>query len=523
MLKAFLGFVVSVVVLLSSAYVPPAYAASADVMITQIQAGGSGAATQEFVVLYNNSSHELDMAGWCLTNKNAVAIACFSVELGQSRHLPAYGHTVVVSAPLAAVFPSVHFGLVYLPLSQSSGSITGGSDTISLINHNGVIDSHTWTSTIPGGMQFERHKLSAEPNIYIDTDTISDWSITTPSTIPPDETQLVTTPIDVCPNITGDQTTVPLGMVIDGTEGCSNSLIIPLSITELLPNAVGSDTGNEFIELYNPNNFEVNLSGYLLSTGLQKNNSFSFPAGEFISAGSYKSFSNSQIPFTFLNTTMKVVLTTIDGRMVSELPDYVDPKEGTSWALINEGWRYTNSPTPGAKNIFTFSTMIDDSMIIQPCAANQYRSLDTNHCRLTATSNVAPCKDNQYRSEETNRCRTILSEAKIIVACSEDEERNATTNRCRKIVSATTPAACKEGQERNLDTNRCRTIVKMPTAEYAVPAAKAENTGNWYVWGAIAVLFLLAVGYAIWEWHHEIGLLLYRLKARMLRFARPHK
>ncbi len=523
MLKAFLGFVVSVVVLLSSAYVPPAYAASADVMITQIQAGGSGAATQEFIVLYNNSSQELDMAGWCLTNKNGAAIACFGVELGQSRYLPAYGHAVIVSAPFAAAFPSVRFSLTYLPLSQSSGSITGGSDTISLINHDGVIDMHTWTSSIPGGMQFERHKLSAEPSIYTDTDASTDWSITGPSTIPPDETQLVTTPVDVCPNITGDQGVVPVGMEIDGTGGCSNSLIIPLSITELLPNAIGSDTGNEFIELYNPNNFEVNLAGYLLSIGPQLNDSFSFPAGVFISAHSYKSFLNSQIPFSLLNTTTKVALTTTDGRAVSEIPDYIDPKEGTSWALVNEVWRYTHSPTPGAKNIFMFSNLTDDSMTIQPCAANQYRSPDTNRCRLITTSNVVPCKDNQYRSEETNRCRTISAEAKIIVACSEDEERNAITNRCRKIISPTAPATCKEGQERNLDTNRCRTIAKMPTAEYAVLGAKAENTGNWYVWVAIGALFVLAIGYAIWEWHHEIGTLLYRLKARVLRFARLRK
>ena len=523
MLKAFLGFVVSVVVLLSSVYVPPAYAASADVMITQIQAGGSGAATQEFIVLYNNSSDELDMAGWCLTHKNAVAIACFSIEPGQSKYLPAYGHAVIVSAAFAATFPSVHFSLVYVPLSQSSGSITGGSDTISLIDHNGIIDSYNWTTSIPGGMQFERHKLSAEPSVYVDTDTSSDWSITTPSTIPPDETQLVTTPVDVCPNVTGNQNAIPLGMEIDGTGGCSDSLIIPLSITELLPNAVGIDTGNEFIEFYNPNDFEVNLFGFLLSIGPQLNNSFSFPAGEYISAHSYKSFSNNQIPFTLLNTTAKVVLTTSDGRTVSEIPDYIDPKEGASWALINEVWRYTHSPTPGAKNIFMFNNLSDDSMTILPCATNQYRSPDTNHCRLIATSNVAPCKDNQYRSEETNRCRTISVDAKIIVACSEGEERNATTNRCRKIVSAAAPAACKEGQERNLETNRCRTIVKMPTAEYAVPGTKAENTGNWYVWGAIAVLFTLAVGYAVWEWHHELGTLLHRLKKGVLRFARLHK
>jgi len=32
---------------------------------------------------------------------------------------------------------------------------------------------------------------------------------------------------------------------------------------EMLPNADGSDEGNEYIEFYNPNNVEVDLSNYV--------------------------------------------------------------------------------------------------------------------------------------------------------------------------------------------------------------------------------------------------------------------
>src|SRR4051812_31864888 len=106
MLKVFLGCVVSVVVLLSSAYVPldgpRAYAASANVLMTQIQAGGIGAATQEFIVLYNNSAAEVDVTGWCLTNKSGVSIACLNAPLqGQAIYLPAYKHATIVSSALA--------------------------------------------------------------------------------------------------------------------------------------------------------------------------------------------------------------------------------------------------------------------------------------------------------------------------------------------------------------------------------------------------------------------------------------
>jgi hypothetical protein len=116
-----------------------------------------------------------------------------------------------------------------------------------------------------------------------------------------------------------------------------------------------------------------------------------------------------------------------------------------------------------------------------------------------------------------------VADAKIVTACNEDEERNPTTNRCRKIVVASVAAACKEGQERNLETNRCRTVTKMPSADYAVLGAATENEGNWYVWAVIGGVVLLALGYAIWEWHDEMGKFFRQQYVRVIRFARPHK
>ena len=165
-------------------------------------------------------------------------------------------------------------------------------------------------------------------------------------------------------------------------------------------------------------------------------------------------------------------------------------------------------PTPGADNVATVAGVaVEELTLPTPCAVNQYRNPDTGRCRLIASAGPAltPCKDGQYRSEETNRCRNIAADANVLAPCDAGEERNAETGRCRKIVVAVVAAACKEGQERNPDTNRCRTVTKMPAAGYAVLGAKTENTGSWYALAAIGGIVLLAVGYAIWEWHDEIG------------------
>lgn len=510
MLKVFLGFVVSVVVLLSSAYVPQfterAYAASAKVLITQIQAGGVGVPTQEFIVLYNNSPDEVDVTGWCLTNKSGAAVACLNPpEIGQTIYLPAYEHAVVASDSFAMGLPSGAVTVTYTPTNQNVGSITGSNDTVSLVDEMGsVVDVQTWTTSISAGMQFERHGVGS-PVLYTDTDTTTDWSVTIPGLLPVDETRIGTTIVE--------------------------HEVVPLTISEVLPNATGADDGKEFIELFNPNDEIVSLSDYELFVGLHYENSYYFPDGAAIEPHGYSSFTNTDIPFTLLNSSSRVALTLRNGSIINETPAYTNPKDGQSWANIHDEWQYTNQPTPSATNLATDDSIIESGATLvafsQPCAENQYRSPDTNRCRLIASSSVTglvtPCKEGQYRSEETNRCRAVASDVKTVTPCKEGEERNLETNRCRKIVVAVTATPCKAGQERNPDTNRCRTIVKMPSAEYGVLGAETKSGGAWYVWAAVGGVLLLALGYAVWEWHDEMGKFFRKRYMSMLRFARVRK
>jgi Lamin Tail Domain len=526
MLKAFLGFLVSVVVLLSSAYgdSPPSYAASAPVLLTHIQAGGSGAATQEFISFYNASLVDIDISGWCVTNKANLVFACVTAAPGSSRYLPAQSRSIIASTSYAALFPASAFTATYTPTSQSSGSITGGSDTITLINELGVaVDQHRWTSSITGGMMAERKTVSGA---YVDTDSAIDWRTTTLVGSLVDQTRLEIDTTDVCPNLIDQQMTLPTGYELNLASECVKKEVVRLDITEVLANAIGSDVANEFIELYNPNQVAVALSDYQLFIGLASYDVYQFPADLMIPAGGYLVISNSMVPYSLLNTTSSVMIANAEGIIVSQIDPYLDPKDGDSWARIGDSWQYTQSPTPGALNVLSINEVgvlkEDDSP--QPCAVNQYRNPETGRCRLIATtgSTVTACKDGQYRSEETNRCRNITVAA-AITPCDEDQERNPETNRCRKVVAAAIPTPCKEGQERNVDTNRCRTVTKIAPADYAVLGSKTETNGNWYGIVAVIGVVVLGLGYALWEWHHEIQQFFQRIIGRIRQFARTRK
>lgn len=505
MIKVFLGFVVGVALLVAGAYVPgfsaSANATSAHVLVSRIQAGATGAATQEFIVLYNNSNEEVDITGWCLTNKGSLKFACFQPPvLGQTLYIPAHAYATVASESLAKTQPDVQFSVVYTPLNQTSGSITGTSDTISLLNRSdGVIDRYSWSASVGSGMHLARIG-SGDPKVYADTDTVMDWFASPALPIPDDGIEIDEAIIDVCPNVEDVQAILPIGIILNEIGECIQEPILSLEITEILPNPKGGDAGLEFIEIYNPNDETVLLAGYQLRIGPQLDTVYHFPTDSFIAAKSYTVFSNTDIPFSLLNTSSRVQLTLKNGVVVSDPPPYESPKENQSWANVAGEWVYLSNPTPGAENL-----------VVQ----------EKEEAPTAAT--VKPCAANQYRSLETNRCRAIAADTKVVTPCDEGSERNPETGRCRKVVAASVPTPCKEGQERNPETNRCRTVAKMPAADYGVLGAKTDGGGNWYVWFAVGGILLLALGYTIWEWHVEIGKFVRKYCASLLRFARINK
>lgn len=348
--------------------------------------------------------------------------------------------------------------------------------------------------------------------------------------------------IDICPNVDGDQSVVPDGYekndsgdciqvdycpdlngVQDINDHCELE-ILPLKITELLPNAIGTDDGSEFIELFNPNNVDVGLSPYIFYVGSDIDHSYSFPVGSYIKANGYKAFSNKDIKFTLVNTTSSVTLKTTNSLFVDSVPAYLNPGDGMSWSLIDDVWKYTNRPTPDEANLGSlFDDAIEDDTpeTLAPCAANQYRNPLTNRCKLLPEyeTQLAPCKDGQYRSEETNRCRSIISDVVDLVPCAEGQERNPATNRCRSVAAVlgdSTLTPCKEGQERNPETNRCRNIVAMPDVGYA-PEKTAQQSSDNSLYFVLAGVGAVALGYGIWEWRREIAKLLTIIRKRFRR------
>lgn len=157
-------------------------------------------------------------------------------------------------------------------------------------------------------------------------------------------------PLAIIESISDDQLVTEENVVVETNR---NPGLAAPQITELLANPLGTGTDDteEFIELYNSNDAELDLSGFVLRTGTSTTHSYTFPNNTKLAAKSFGAFYANQTALTLSNTGSRATLLDPFGTQVSVTDDYTSANDGMSWALAQGQWYWTNRPTPGSTNI----------------------------------------------------------------------------------------------------------------------------------------------------------------------------
>ncbi len=502
------------------------------VVMSLVQTGDSLSANNEVIEIYNNDNSPVEVSNWCLyyasatTTSNGIKLACIE---------PTDTLDHVFIGPQATVsFASKQYTSM-TPNVTFSATLSGTAGHIRLLDSTGtVVDKIGWgTAVSPEGLpalapptdkvlvrtlvngQFTdtnnnaadftlaakpvsvpNHQLYDEEDLCANIDGIQ---LSLPTDMVVDSSGICAVPVtDLCPNILGIQTTVP-----DEYEARDDGLcwlMLPsLKINEVFPNPSGSDTGNEYIELYNPTDQAINLANAVLKIGQRLETTVKFTHGETVPASGYFVIQNNTYTFSLLNSSDLVTLQTLDAQTIDQIAPYANPNDGNAWALIDGMWQYTNQPTPGTVNLL-FLDSVDPDTVVAGVA-------------------LAPCAANQYRNPETGRCKLLAEQGSTLVPCKSDQVRNPDTGRCRAVATIVRPVPCPAGQERNADTGRCRKIIMStpPPANYPV-VGSSSSRGNYVIWAVLGVLGL-GLGYAIWEWREEI-IKLWQRTRRFMRFLK---
>lgn len=527
---------------------PPANAVSNNIIIYQVQTGATGVAgdaSSEFVSLYNNSSTRVEVTNWQVMSNTNILASFTPSSINTKIYFEPYSFTTIASNTYKLPNGSSYVPSVFP--SFSGNKIVGSSSAgvnLRLVDGNNIdVDSVSWTTDGASNTQLlQRKTISTSPLMLQDTDSYSDFDKVLQATAQiPSATSLTeeTAVVDVCPNISGLDTIPPIGYMQDVDGNCYEDVcdnvsglqktvpngyykngidcaVVELKITELLPNVSGSDNGKEFVEIYNPTSYSVDLDGYILQLGPNYSNNYVLPS-HLLAPGSYAVFSDTQTSMTMPNTSASVKLLTPDSQEVDETASYSDPKDDQSWALFVDSWQYTNQPTAQAVNSISLVAGMGSggSEELAACPAGKYRNPETNRCRnIESDTGLKPCAPDQIRNPQTNRCRSIFASDSGLTPCKTGQTRNPETNRCRNNTSvASTLKPCAANQERNLETNRCRKKATSQTATVEVKDVESKmqvDRGGWLLAGTAGIGL---ASYGVAEWREEITLALRRFRS----------
>jgi hypothetical protein len=311
LLVIFLGLMkkvlfIFVIMVLSARYALPAGALSNTVLINELQTQGTGGATDEFIELVNVSDHPITGLSLKYLTASASTTSTLISNIG------------TIGPGEYKVFTTRSSGT---KLSMSS---VGGH--VILYDGATVIDKVGWgTASDPEGAAVAAHGVgeSIARKDFSDTDNNkNDFAISSK-------------PTPGAKNIFGAST--------GGDPGATS--YAKLSINELLPNPKGTDSGSEFVEIFNPHTFSVVVDGWKLADSRS-----SMKLKSAIAAQSYMVVKNT---FSLNNTGgEKVTLSAPDGTKISSVSYSTSAKEGLAYANDGSKWRWTSTPTPGAQNIF---------------------------------------------------------------------------------------------------------------------------------------------------------------------------
>jgi hypothetical protein len=513
-------------------------APSSRVVISEVKLGGDSFSQgtgqpkdpQEFITLYNQTTTDIDLSGWVIEYAKTTFDKNFCLSADW------ISHSVGSSASQTVLSGTLKAGQVSTPVVRSLTDNTAAS--LHLVNNsdkaNPIIEdligwgtgapcSETSTTTTPSNGKSIKRFLDCS-SLPIDSgDNSKDFA---PSQ-PPSPGTLSNPFMNSCQDdlqSTAQTTNQP----ITTCEG--------ILISEILPNPSGADSGNEFIELYNPTAGVVSLQGCSLQT---TGNSKIFTPASSLQPGEYHAFYSSETGLTLPNSaggTVWLLSPTTELQAVSYQANLDDD---VAWAAFNNSWQATFQPTSNAANIIVTSKPCPEGEIRNPdtgychsvstlttsnlsgCPAGQERNPDTNRCHTvaTASTNLTPCKEGQVRNPATNRCISAVSASSSLPQCKPGQERNPATNRCKAV--ATTASAtlkpCPVGQTRNASTNRCRKNSSSGSMG-KIASIHDMTTGSIYNnphWWAAGFAVIGATGYGVYEWRQEVWQTLGKIKTKL--------
>lgn len=278
---------------------------------------------EEWFELHNNTSETIDVGDWKIVDNNGT---------GWTYTIP-YGTTMRPNSYLTIARDSAGFSALYGYEADLYGNLpylNNGGDTLILYDaQDNEIDAVAWeggaSAGIPTGWGSSSNPWASAGNTIVridpnvDNDTYEDWTYATDGGNP--------------------QTQITPGNIL---------------ISEVYYDTIGTDSIEEWIELYNNSTFDVNLGGWKITDNNGTGSTFTIPDDTVIAAGTFLTIAADNVGFVALYGYDADIYGGIpalnnsgDTLILYDPTDYVKDFvawEGGASSGVPEGWGSTSYP-----------------------------------------------------------------------------------------------------------------------------------------------------------------------------------
>ena len=294
-----------------------------DVVINEIAwMGTTNSVNDEWLELYNNTENPINLDGWQLVAQDGTP------KITLAGTIPANGFYLLERTNDDTV-PGISADKIYTSALENSGENLKLYD-----NLNNIVDevncSEKWLAGDNAAKQTMERKID------------NNWQTSQNPGGTPKTKNSIVVQTEPQPQTRFDEPAV----------GDSHQQVYPsgIIINEILPSPKGQDEKEEWIEIFNQNNFEIDLSNWQITDIEGKTTTFTFLAGTKITPNGFLVLFRPTTKITLNNDGDGLNLIQPDGKIIDSV-SYEKAPLDQSYNRIDSDWTWSTVLTPGKANI----------------------------------------------------------------------------------------------------------------------------------------------------------------------------
>jgi len=310
---------------------------SLDVVINEIAwMGTSVSYNDEWIELYNNTDSSLNLAGWMLKSSDGTP------EIKLVGIVTANGFYLLERTD-DNTLPGILADQIY------TGALGNNGENLGLYDNLGnLIDLVDCSASWFAGDNTTKQTMERK-NPQIAGKDINSWQTSQSSEGTPKAINSQQITINNEEEIKSEEPKIIDEIQPQSTGETNKSYPSGVFINEILPSPKGADSEEEWIEIFNKNDFEVDLSGWKISDTAGKTTTFIFPAATKISAKGFLVLNRPTTKITLNNDGDTLNIVQPDGNII-DMVSFEKAPIGQSYNKIENSWIWSDNLTPGSEN-----------------------------------------------------------------------------------------------------------------------------------------------------------------------------